>query len=72
MGAVLRLGLEGREERQVPALLAVFCHPAADQLQGWPQLSLGKLIHQLMEFLAHRAHGRTTSLCSVTTGSRLL
>jgi hypothetical protein len=26
----------------------------------------------LMEFLAHRAHGRTTSLCSVTTGSRLL
>jgi len=48
----IRLGLEGCEERQVPALLAVLCHPAANQLQGWPQLSLGKLIHQVMEFLA--------------------
>ena len=54
----IRLGLKGCEERQVATLPAVLCHPAADQLQGWPKLSLGKLIHQLMQFLAHRAHER--------------
>jgi len=53
----VRLGLKGGEERQVPSLPAVFCHPAADQLQGWPELSLGKLVHELMKFLARRAHG---------------
>src|SRR5215471_1425670 len=54
----IRLGLKGCEERQIPTLPAMVCHPAADQLQGWPQLSLRQLIHQVMEFLAHRAHGR--------------
>jgi len=53
----VRLGLKGGEERQLSSLPAVFCHPAADQLQGWPELSLGKLVHQLMKFLARRAHG---------------
>ena len=43
----IRLGLERREKRQIPSLPAVLCHPAADQLQGWPKLILGKLIHQL-------------------------
>jgi hypothetical protein len=54
----IRLGLERCEERQVPALLAVFSYPAADQFQGWPELSLGKLIDQVMELFAHRAHDR--------------
>src|SRR6516165_5139268 len=44
----IRLGLKRCEERQVPSLLAVLCYPAADQLQGWPQLSLWKLIHQVL------------------------
>ena len=39
------LGLEGREERQVPALPAVLRYPAANQLQSWLDLVLGKLIH---------------------------
>ena len=55
----IRLGLKGCEERQVTPLLGMLCHPAADQLQGWPQLSLRKLIHQIMEFIAHRAHERS-------------
>ena len=55
----IRLGLKGCEERQVTPLFGMLCHPAADQLQGWPQLSLRKLIHQMMEFIAHRAHERS-------------
>src|SRR5215467_12272395 len=54
----IRLSLKGCEERQIPALPAMVCHPASDQLQGWPKLSLWQLIHQVMEFLAHRAHER--------------
>ena len=52
----IRLGLERREERQLPSLPAMLRYPTADQLQGWLDLILGKLIHQLVEFLAHRAH----------------
>jgi len=52
----IRLGLKRREEGQVPSRPAMLCDPAADQLQGWLELILGKLIDQLMEFLAHRAH----------------
>jgi hypothetical protein len=37
----IRLGFKACEERQIPALPAMVCHLAADQLQGWPQLSLG-------------------------------
>jgi len=71
----IRLGLERCEERQVPSLLAVLCHPATDQLQGRPQLSLGQLIHEVMEFLAHRAHesilraaGGSAALIDVAAG----
>jgi hypothetical protein len=52
----IRLGLKRSEEGQVPSRPAMFCDPAADQLQGWLELILGKLIDELMEFLAHRAH----------------
>jgi hypothetical protein len=38
----IRLSLKGCEERQVSALLGMLRHSAADQLQGWPQLSLGQ------------------------------
>jgi hypothetical protein len=54
----IRLGLKRREERQVSPLAAVLCYSAADQLQGWLELILRKLIHHLMKFLAHHAHGR--------------
>src|SRR5215469_17226711 len=67
----IRLGLKGCEERQIPALPAMVCHPAADQLQGWPQLSLGQLVHQVMEFLAHRAHGRILKAANVNAASHL-
>ena len=33
----IRLSFKGSEERQIPALPAMVCHPAADQLQGWPE-----------------------------------
>src|SRR5271165_6628079 len=39
-------------------MASVLRYPAADQLQGWLDLILGKPVHQLMEFLAHRAHRR--------------
>jgi hypothetical protein len=52
----IRLGLKRSEEGQVPSRPAMLCDPAPDQLQGWLKLILGKLIDQLMEFLAHRAH----------------
>jgi hypothetical protein len=44
----IRLGLERREERQLPSLPAMLRYPTADQLQGWLDLILGKLIHQLV------------------------
>ena len=44
----VRLGLERREERQVPSLPTMLRYPATDQFQSWPDLVLGKLIHQLM------------------------
>ena len=53
----IRLGLERCEERQVPSLPAVLRYSTADQLQGWLDLVLGKLIHQLVEFLALRPSG---------------
>src|SRR6516165_80130 len=62
----IRLGLKGCEERQIPALSAMVCHPAADQLEGWAQLSLRQLIHQVMEFLAHRAHARILKAADVS------
>ncbi len=52
----IRLGLKRSEEGQVPSRPAMLCDPAANQLQGWLELILGKLIDQLMEFLAHCAH----------------
>lgn len=52
----IRLGLKRSEEGQVPSWPAMLCDPAANQLQRWLELILGKLIDQLMEFLAHRAH----------------
>src|SRR5580704_12125859 len=41
----VRISLERREERKVPALLAMICHSVADQLEGRPELILLKLIH---------------------------
>jgi hypothetical protein len=66
----IRLGLKRCEERQVTPLLGTLCHPAADQFQGWPQLSLGKLIHQMMEFIAHRAHERSLRAGDLAAGDR--
>jgi hypothetical protein len=68
----IRLGLKRREERQVPSLPAVLRDPAADQLQGWLKLILGKLIHQLMEFFAHRAHRNILRLTDVSSKIRRL
>ncbi len=53
----IRRGLERREEGQIPSLPAVLRYPAADQLQGWLDLILGKLVHQVMEFF--RSSSRT-------------
>src|SRR5215472_10182044 len=64
------LGLKRCEERQIPALPAMVCHPASDQLQGWPKLSLWQLIHQVMEFLAHRAHERILRAAGISAASR--
>jgi hypothetical protein len=58
----IRLGLKRREEGQISSRPAVLCDPAADQLQGWLELILGKLIDQLMEFLAHGGHRRILRL----------
>src|SRR5215472_856690 len=66
----IRLSFKGSEERQIPALPAMVCHPAADQVQGWPQLSLGQLVHQVMEFLAHCAHGRILRAAGISAASR--
>jgi hypothetical protein len=41
----VRLSLERREERQVPALPAMIRHPVADQLEGRPELIFLKLIY---------------------------
>src|SRR5881275_1774055 len=64
------LGLKGCEEWQVSPLAPLLCHPTADQLQGWPQLSLGQLIHQVMQFLAHHAHGRILRAAGLSAASR--
>jgi hypothetical protein len=37
-------------------VLAALGHAVADKVQGWPELSLRKLVHELVKFLAHRAH----------------
>src|SRR5262249_60500475 len=66
----IRLSFKGSEERQIPALPAMVCHPAADQLQGWPKLSLGQLIHEVMEFLAHRALGRILRATGIRAACR--
>lgn len=50
------LSLERREEREVPGGATRLLHMPADQFQGWPQFCLGKLIHQVVEFITHRAH----------------
>ena len=51
----IRVRLEGREERQVPHAVSGVS-PAPDQLKNRPNLLLGKLVHQVMQFLTHRAH----------------
>jgi hypothetical protein len=51
------LSLERREEGKIPSLAAVFLHPVTDQFQGWPKLSLWKLVYQMVKLFAHRAHG---------------
>ena len=58
LGAIgqARLGLERREEREVPGGATRLLHMPADQFQGWLQFCLGKLIHQVMEFITHRTH----------------
>jgi hypothetical protein len=51
----IRIGLEGREERQVPYAVSGVS-PAADQLKNRANLRFGKLVHHVMRFLTHRAH----------------
>jgi hypothetical protein len=41
----VRISLERREERNVPALPAMIRHPVADQFEGRPELILLKLIY---------------------------
>jgi hypothetical protein len=55
----IRVGLEGRKEREIAAQFIALCKPVADQFQSWLDLGLWKLIHQVMKFVAHRAHGLT-------------
>ena len=50
------LSLERREKREVPGGATRLLHLSADQFQGWPQFCLGKLIHQVVEFITHGAH----------------
>jgi hypothetical protein len=52
----IRIGLERREERQVPYAVSGV-RPAPDQLKDRPNLRFGKLVHQVMQFLTPRAAG---------------
>jgi hypothetical protein len=56
LGAIgqVRLSLERSEKWEVPGGATRLLDMSADQFQGWPQFCLGKLIHQVVEFIAHR------------------
>ncbi len=60
----VRFGFEGGKERQIPPLAAMLRHPATNQFHGWLQVSLGELVHQLVELLAHCAHALKTTIRS--------
>lgn len=65
----IRLSLERREKREVPGRAARLLHMLADQFKGWPQFCLGKLIHQVVEFITHRAHVSIVSTTPMGTDS---
>lgn len=60
------LSLERREEGKIPCLAAVLLHPVTDQFQGWPKLSLWKLVYQMVKLFAHRAHGFSVRKAAAT------
>ena len=60
------LRLERCEEGKIPCPAAVLLHPVTDQFQGWPKLSLWKLVHQMVKLFAHRAHGFSVRKAATT------
>ena len=61
------VGLEGREERQVPyAVRGVSSVPG--ELKDWPDLRLGKPVHQVMQFLTPRAHAASIRAAGAAGG----
>src|ERR1700690_1980338 len=60
----VRLSLKGSEERQVSPWAVI--HAPANQLQRRRQLSLRKLVHQVVELLTHRAHRSSVRTAGAT------
>ena len=66
----MRLSLKRGEKREIPPSATVLLDATANQLQGWPQLSLGKLINKMVKLVTHRAHASSVRTALDVTRDR--